>query len=197
MFYRFAKFVCFLFFRFICRWQVRGQELFPREGPAIVVANHRSLWDPVAVGVAVPRQVRFMAKEELFKIPGLGALLRALGAFPVKRGRSDRAALQASLEMLRQDQVIGMFPEGTRVRTGELGRFYGGAALLALKTGAPLVPVALKNTDRVFRRGWFHPFHVIIGPPLFPRHSGRYSPQEVDELTGTARDALAKLLEEA
>lgn len=175
---------------------MKGQELFPKEGPAIVVANHRSLWDPVAVGVAVPRQVRFMAKEELFQIPGLGFLLRALGAFPVRRGKSDRAALHASLEMLRQGQVVGMFPEGTRVRAGELGRFYGGAALLSLKTGAPLVPVALEGTDNIFRKGWFHPFYVIIGAPLFPRRSGSYTPQEVEELTEQSRQAIAKLLQE-
>lgn len=196
MFYRFAKFICYLFLRYVCRWRVKGQELFPKEGPAIVVANHRSLWDPVAVGVAVPRQVRFMAKEELFQIPGLGVLLRALGAFPVKRCRSDRAALQASLEVLRQGQVVGMFPEGTRVRAGELGRFYGGAALLSLKTGAPLVPVALKGTNNIFRKGWFHPFYVTIGAPLFPRRTGSYTPQEVEELTEQSRQAIAKLLQE-
>ncbi|SMB98322.1 1-acyl-sn-glycerol-3-phosphate acyltransferase [Thermanaeromonas toyohensis ToBE] len=197
LFYRLAKFICYIFFQYICRWEVKGQENFPLEGPAVVVSNHVSLWDPVAVGVAIPRPVRFMAKEELFRIPFLAQLLRALGAFPVRRGRSDRQALKESLEILRSGQVLGMFPEGTRVRTGELGAFHGGAALLSLKTGAPLVPVAVKGTEQIFRRGWFHTFQVLIGNPIYPGSKESYTPLEVEELSQKAREAISKLLKEA
>ncbi|MCG0278010.1 MAG: 1-acyl-sn-glycerol-3-phosphate acyltransferase [Thermanaeromonas sp.] len=196
LFYRIAKFICYLFFRYICRWEVRGQENFPREGPAVVVSNHVSFWDPVAVGVAVPRPVRFMAKEELFRIPLLGQVIRGLGAFPVRRGRSDRQALKESLEILRSGQVLGMFPEGTRVRTGGLGTFHNGAAVLSLKTGAPLVPVALKGTQNIFSKGWFRPFQVFIGEPIYPGCKGSYTPFEVEELSRRAREAIAKLLSE-
>ena len=196
MFYRVAKFICYIFFRYICRWEVKGQENFPLEGPVVVVSNHVSLWDPVAVGVAVPRPVRFMAKEELFRIPLLGQLIRALGAFPVRRGRSDRQAWKESLEILRSGQVLGMFPEGTRVRTGELGAFHNGAAVLSLKTGAPLVPVAVKGTQNIFRGGWFRSFQVFIGNPIYPGSKGSYTPFEAEELSRKAREAISKLLEE-
>ncbi|CEP67702.1 1-acyl-sn-glycerol-3-phosphate acyltransferase [Moorella glycerini] len=191
MFYQFAKFVCYLFLRFFCRWEVQGRENFPLEGPVIVIANHISYLDPVAVGVAAPRTVRFMAKEELFHIPIVNWIITGLHAFPVRRGRSDRAALKAALEVLHDGQVLGMFPEGTRSKDGRLLPFQHGAALLALKTGAPLLPVAVKNTNRVFRGGRIK---VIIGQPLKFETAGPSTPQQVQDLTVAAYQAVAKML---
>ncbi|QGP93709.1 Bifunctional protein Aas [Neomoorella glycerini] len=191
VFYQFAKFVCYLFLRFFCRWEVQGRENFPLEGPVIVIANHISYLDPVAVGVAAPRTVRFMAKEELFHIPVVNWIIKGLHAFPVRRGRSDRAALKAALEVLQDGQVLGMFPEGTRSKDGRLLPFQHGAALLALKTGAPLLPVAVKNTNRVFRGGRIK---VIIGRPLKFETAGPSTPQQVQDLTVAAYQAVAKML---
>ncbi len=191
MFYQFAKFICYLFLRFFCRWEVRGRENFPREGPVIIIANHISYLDPVAVGVATPRTVRFMAKEELFHIPVLKWIIRGLHAFPVRRGHSDRAALKAALEVLHNGQVLGIFPEGTRAHDGRLLPFQHGAALLALKTGAPLVPVAIKNTNRVLRG---QRVRVIFGPPLNIATSGPSTPQQVQDLTAAACQTLNKML---
>ncbi|KYH33043.1 1-acyl-sn-glycerol-3-phosphate acyltransferase [Moorella mulderi DSM 14980] len=191
VFYQFAKFACYLFLRFFCRWEVQGRENFPLEGPVIVIANHISYLDPVAVGVAAPRMVRFMAKEELFHIPVVNWIIKGLHAFPVRRGRSDRAALKAALEVLHDGQVLGMFPEGTRSKDGRLLPFQHGAALLALKTGAPLLPVAIKNTNRVFRGGRIK---VIIGQPLKFKTTGPSTPQQVQDLTAAAYQAIAKML---
>ncbi|MBC7325589.1 MAG: 1-acyl-sn-glycerol-3-phosphate acyltransferase [Moorella sp. (in: Bacteria)] len=186
-----AKFVCYLFLRFFCRWEVLGRENFPREGPVIVVANHISYLDPVAVGVASPRTVRFMATEELFHIPVLKWIIRGLYAFPVRRGRSDRMALKAALEILHNGQVLGMFPEGTRSREGRLLPFQHGAAILSLKTGAPLLPVALINTNRAWRGSRVK---VVFGSPIKVVRRGPGTPQQVEELTAAARQEIAKML---
>ncbi|OIQ60702.1 1-acyl-sn-glycerol-3-phosphate acyltransferase [Moorella thermoacetica] len=192
VFYQFAKFVCYLFLRFICRWEVRGRENIPAGGPVVIVANHISYLDPVVVGVAFPRMVRFMAKEELFHIPLFKYIIRGLQAFPVRRGESDRAALKTALQILRQGQVLGIFPEGTRSPDGRLLPFQAGAAVLALKTGATLLPVAIKDTNRVFRGGHIR---ITFGRPLKITTSGRnYTPQQVQDLTSAAYQEVNKML---
>ncbi|MEW8959916.1 MAG: lysophospholipid acyltransferase family protein [Moorella sp. (in: firmicutes)] len=191
MFYYFAKFVCYIFLRFFCRWKVVGRENFPLEGPVIVVANHISLLDPVVVGVASPRMVRFMAKEELFHIPVVKWIIKGLRAFPVRRGRSDRGALKTALEVLKAGQVIGIFPEGKRSRDGRLLPFQHGAALLALKAGAPLLPAAIKNTDKVFRGGRIT---ITFGKPLKYHIDGPSTSHQVENLTAAAYQEVAKML---
>ncbi|MGI9862204.1 lysophospholipid acyltransferase family protein [Moorella naiadis] len=192
MFYYFAKFICYLFLRFICRWEVRGRENIPEVGPVVLVANHTSYLDPVAVGVACPRLVRFMAKEELFRLPIFKYIIKGLQAFPVRREEADRAALKTALQVLRQDQVLGIFAEGTRSPDGQLLPFQAGAAVLALKTGASLVPVAVKDTNRIFRGGRIR---VTFGRPLKMTISGKsYTPQQVQDLTSAAYQEIKKML---
>ncbi|MDK2820244.1 MAG: 1-acyl-sn-glycerol-3-phosphate acyltransferase [Clostridia bacterium] len=191
MFYQVAKFLCYIFLRFICRWKVQGQENVPLEGPVIIISNHISLLDPVAIGVALPRVINYMAKEELFHIPILKSIIKGLKAFPVRRGQSDRNALKAALKVLHENEVLGLFPEGKRSKDGKLNNFQNGAALLALKTGATIVPVALKNTNKVFRGGRIE---VIIGKPLEVSVSGSYTPQQVQDLTSTAYEEISKML---
>lgn len=192
MFYHFAKFACYLFLRFICRWEVRGREHVPEAGPVVIVANHVSYLDPVAVGVACPRLVRFMAKEELFHIPIFKYIIKGLQAFPVRRGEADRAALKTALQVLHQGQVLGIFAEGTRSPDGRLLPFQAGAAVLALKTGAPLLPVAVKNTNAIFRGGRIQ---VTFGRPLKMTISGKsYTPQQVQDLTSAAFQEVKKML---
>jgi 1-acyl-sn-glycerol-3-phosphate acyltransferase len=135
----FCRFLIF----FIWRWRVEGLENFPSEGPVIVVANHVSYWDPVLIGSALPRQVFFMAKKEIFSIPVLGFSLKSWGVFPVDRSRPDRGAIKRALDLLKQGQVVAVFPEGTRSKTRSLLPFNTGAAYFATRTGVPVCSVAV------------------------------------------------------
>lgn len=144
------------------RFQVIGHENIPTTGPVIIAANHVSNWDPLLLGSAVKRQVHFIAKEELFKIPIVGLLLHAWGTFPVRRGRGDREAIAKSLEVLKQDKVLGIFIEGGRNKENpDQIRPQSGTAMLATHSGAPVIPVALINTDRLFKK-----MRVVIGAPM-------------------------------
>src|SRR3954453_8860826 len=149
-----------------------GRENVPKRGAVILAANHRSFLDPFVVGCCVRRPVYFMAKRELFENRLQGWLLNCLGAFPVRRGESDEDSAATSLELLGRGEAVVVFPEGTRIRTGSLGRPKRGVGRLALASGAPVIPVAVKGSDRA-RRGWFiRPVRVAVrcGRPLtFPR----------------------------
>src|ERR687898_77181 len=129
---------------------VSGAEHVPAEGAAIVAPNHKSFWDSFFVGVCTRRHLRFMAKTELIEAR-YGRLLVRLGAFPVRRGRSDADALETARVVLEQDGLLALFPEGTRIRDPEeLGHPKRGAGRLALETGAPVVPCAITGTEKLF-----------------------------------------------
>src|SRR5687768_2992983 len=138
-------------------WPLRvvGAEHVPKEGAAVVVSNHLSMVDPFVVSYGAHRMVSFMAKEELFGVPFVGLLIRKLGAFPVDRSRQDATSLRVALTVLRGGELLGMFPEGTRSNTGEMQEMRTGAVRLASKTGMPIIPTAVVNTDRALPRGKF------------------------------------------
>lgn len=160
-FYRFAWHVCRFILKTVRRMEVEGAACVPSRGGLIVVANHTSYWDPVIVGCALHRQVFFMAKEELFRIPFLNLIIRWLGAFPVRRGLADRKAYRTALLLLRRGQVVGIFPEGKRSHTGRLLPPQSGAAVLALRTGVPVLPVCIEGS-----RGLAGRVVVRVGTPL-------------------------------
>lgn len=149
---------------------VSGRENIPAEGAVILAPNHSAHMDPPYLSMILHRQLRMMAKEELFKVPILGPYIRALGAFPVKRGTADRAALRMAVDLLKQGHVVGIFPEGTRSENGVLLPAEKGFALIARQTGAPIVPVAMHGTARVLPHGSkrLHRYHVrvAIGKPF-------------------------------
>lgn len=160
----------------------------------MVVCNHVSYWDPILVGCAMKRQVHFMAKAELFSYPVLGPLVRALGSFPIKRGQSDRNALRTAIHLLQDGKVLGVFPEGTRSKTGELMMFKPGITMLAYKVECPILPVGVVNSRRILS-GWFHPVEVRIGEPIkIPHMDKRPSPEVLEELTERSRQAVEYLI---
>src|SRR5829696_7833080 len=148
-----------------------GREHIP-DGGVILAANHRSFLDPFAIGACIGRPIYFVAKRELFRKPLIGWFLNCMGAFPIKRGASDEESMETARALLRQDQAVVIFPEGTRIRTGSLGAPKRGVGRLALQSGKPVVPIAVTNSERA-RRGWrIRPVrvHLRCGPALtFPR----------------------------
>jgi 1-acyl-sn-glycerol-3-phosphate acyltransferase len=156
------------------RGRVHGVEHVPRKGRILVVSNHASDLDPLLVACSVDRPVAFMAKEELFKIPAVGRFIKLYGAYPVKRGKGDRAALKAAMNAVQQGWATGIFLDGTRTADGRIHDPKIGAAWLAAQTQATLVPVSLWGADAIFRPGKLPkstPLTIRIGPPIAPPSS--------------------------
>ncbi|MBW4082852.1 1-acyl-sn-glycerol-3-phosphate acyltransferase [Paenibacillus sp. S150] len=139
--------------------KIIGKENVPEEGGVLLCANHISLLDPMTIGIKLRRQVKYMAKAELFKVPVLGWLINKLGAFPVKRGGVSKESIKTALNTLRSGHVMGIFPEGTR--NSDSGVAKKGAASFALRSGAAVVPAAIVGSYKPFRR-----MTVIYGAPI-------------------------------
>ncbi len=144
------------------RGRVYGIDQVPQHGPLVVVANHASDFDPPLVSCSVRRPVSYMAKEELFRVPVLSSAIRLYGAYPVKRGSADRSAIRAAITQLNQGWAVGIFLSGTRTDDGRIPEAKLGAALIAAKTGAPLLPLSLWGTDQIFAKGSLIPRPVPI-----------------------------------
>lgn len=144
--YAFVKFVSWLILRLGFDLDVRGQHHVPREGSFVVASNHISFMDPVVLGVACPRRLRFMARSDLFGQIILGTFLRAVGVIPLRRGEHDVTAIKTALSTLRKGEAIGLFPEGTRQLTGKLGFAKRGVGLLAVSAQVPIVPALIQGT---------------------------------------------------
>ena len=168
------------------RLSVTGADRVPREGPALLASNHLSVLDPALIGSVMPRELDYMAKTELFRIPGFGGLIRRLNAHPVDRTGSDSAALRLALRLLQQGRAVLVFPEGTRGSEGKLQEARAGAGMLAALSGAPVVPVYIQGSGRALPRGATVPrpkrVSVTVGSPLrFTRERGRTRYQEVSD----------------
>jgi glycerol-3-phosphate dehydrogenase (NAD(P)+) len=176
------------FFQIYFRMQRIGREHIPAHGPVIIAANHRSFLDPFVIACMARRPMYYVAKKELFAKPWQGWILNALGAFPVDRGGSDEQMVQTAEAILRRGDIVLIFPEGTRIRPGALGKPKRGVGRLALETGAPVVPVAVIGTEAI-RRGWRirpHKVRIRAGRALrFPQVT-----EPSRELAGAVTDRI-------
>ena len=179
-------------FRILFRGRTLGNGHVPMDGPLVVVANHGSHLDPPLLGHALGRPVAFMAKAELFSIPFLGRVIRACGAYPVKRGASDREAIRTATARLQEGWAIGVFLDGTRQENGRVNQPMPGAALLAARSGAALLPVAILNSHRALGVGRSRPrlvkLEMRIGIPV-PAPNSRRKP----ELEATTRELQRRI----
>lgn len=189
-FYTFARSVVAGVIKPWYRIEVIGLERFPKDGGVLLCTNHIHNFDPLVVGISTPRPVHFMAKEEIFKVPVLGNVVRKCNAFPVKRGMGDREALRAGLKVLKDGNVFGLFPEGTRSKTGEIGKGLSGAGFFALRTDADVVPCAIIGPYKSFGK-----LKVVYGKPI-AMEDMRSRKASVDEVTELIMSEIHKLIKE-
>jgi 1-acyl-sn-glycerol-3-phosphate acyltransferase len=145
--------------------RIYGSERMPRSGGLVLALNHFSWLDPPAFGSASPRNIRYLAKIEIHRVKALGQLIRAFGAHPVRRGESDRDAVRLMRECVQKGEVLGLFVEGTRQRSGVPGEVKAGAAMVALQERVPIVPAAIHGSQ-FWKLGNFEPVSVAWGRPL-------------------------------
>jgi len=185
-------------FKLLTRWQVKGRENVPKEGPVLVVANHLNLTDPPLLGVSLGRTVIFMAKEELFR-SSLGAyFVSGLGSFPVHRGKLDRRALRSSQKVLADGLALAMFPEASRSRSARLKTAMPGSALIACRSGVPILPVGIIGTEQIKGMCWLFRrprLTINIGKPFnLPPVEGKLTREKLVEYTDLIMQRIAELL---
>nr|HET6901835.1 lysophospholipid acyltransferase family protein [Ktedonobacteraceae bacterium] len=180
-----------------CRYRISGWERVPTKGALLIVANHLSWFDPLLLSLITTRRVWFFTKAEMFGWPIVGWLCKLTGQIPVYRGEGDRAALERALSYLRDGRAIVFFPEGTVERQEQMIAAHPGIAMLALRSGATLLPVAHTGTRRVLRsgRGWFPRVQIHIGHPYIPvLPSGMARKVGLQEITRELMQHIAEML---
>ena len=178
-----TRFIFRIVFGIMFRPKIIGSENLPASGAFILSANHVSNWDPPILATFIDREVCYMAKEELFKNPVFAAAIRA-------RGAADKNAIKNAVKVLKDGGCLGLFPEGTRSKTGKLGKAESGVSLIAAMTKAPIIPAAIINTDKIFSAEKKFPrLAVIYGKPLY--FSG--NSKDKDELSNFAQEIMNEI----
>ena len=197
-FYAFARTVVRLIRPLIARLQTVGVENVPRSGPVILALNHVAWIDTPLAALRLPRRTHFMAKIEMFRVPALGGIMRLLGSFPVRRGEGDRESLRVAERLLAEGQMVVIYPEGHR-SGGRLIRAHPGASLIAFRSGAPVVPVAISGTEQVFKGFRYGPWAprvtISYGKPIALKASGaRHTRDDLANSTHLIMRHIAELL---
>lgn len=161
-FYTFARGLVKIYYKFMFRMDIQGEEHIPTEGGVVLCCNHMSNLDPTTMAAFVKRPVRYIAKKELFEKRWSAKLLSSLGAFPVDRQTTDMKALKTAIKLLKNGEALGIFAEGTRVKEGEAKAAKAGVALFALKGEAPIVPICISSKYK-FRSI----VHIRYGEPIY------------------------------
>ena len=191
-----SKLFVFPIYKFLFKGHLKGEENIPQKGSFIMVSNHGSLLDPPLLGHALGRNISFMAKAELFKIPFLSFVIKACGAYPVKRGIADKKTIKIACEKLSNDNCIGIFIDGTRQKNGRVNKPKQGAALLAFKNQKLLLPVAIVNSHRLMRFKFFFPLFskivIKVGKPVQPPQSS--SRNDLHTVTMLLQDKINTLI---
>lgn len=190
MLYNLASALVRVFMLLVFRVKVINKENFPKDGPVIVSINHTSYWDVPLVAAFMPRKLHYMAKRDLFKIPVLGSFMKWVGAFPVSRGKGDIGAIKTALEVLSQDKVVAIFPEGRRVLKGMTHSAKPGVALIAEKSGAPILPVAIGGKYRLFAK-----IPITVGEPIYvdAPEQGHLSTEELKSISGGVVNTILQM----
>jgi 1-acyl-sn-glycerol-3-phosphate acyltransferase len=199
-----ARLTRYLILPLYTRIVVTGIENVPRSGPLVIASNHLNDGDPLILSSRVPRRLVFMAKEELFRVPVLGRLIRLFGAFPVRRDQGDLASLRTAGEVLSRGLALVIFPEGrTTTKEARLSEAHPGAALVALRHGAPILPVAITGSQRL-QMPWFllrvgrrHEVTLTIGEPFLLPKPSRLNSQTTGAATAEIMRRIAALLPES
>jgi 1-acyl-sn-glycerol-3-phosphate acyltransferase len=185
--YRFVQYEIAILLATVWGWRATGRDNLPREGGLLLVANHLSFLDVFLLGISAQRPLNFVARSTLF-IPGLGFLMRSVGAFPIQREGMGVAGMKETLRRLRKGGIVTLFPEGTRSHDGELGSLKSGIAVLVARAGVPVVPAAVAGTYQSWPRSRLlpvpHPIRVHYGSPILP--------QDIDGMDAEAVTALVR-----
>lgn len=160
-FYRFMKSWVGVLLKIVYRYEVTGLENLPESNRLVICSNHTHFLDPIAIAVAIPRDIHWMGKKELFENKLLNWFFLKLGAFPVNRDEVELSTIKTSLRVLKKEQILGIFPEGTRVDGFDLKNAKAGAALISIKGKSPILPIYIDSTYRLFSK-----IKVTIGPVI-------------------------------
>ena len=197
MLYNFVRMLFAIYLKVFFRLKVHGFERIPTRKPFIVCANHISWLDPLSIGDSLPASYRihYMAKKELFNNPVVAYILKIVGAFPLNRKDADYAAIRRAYQLLQKGQVLGLFPEGSRSKSGKLQKAYKGSALIAVRSGVPILPIGISGPYRLFK-----PLHVFIGPPfvlsplVYENKEEKYA--QLEEMSSKIMERIGHLLPE-
>ncbi|GHO89606.1 lysophospholipid acyltransferase family protein [Dictyobacter formicarum] len=193
--YELIRFIAKAFFFLVARVHLRGRYNVPKKGPYIIASNHLSWTDIPLVPAYIPGKVVYMAKEESFHSK-VGWLVRFLGAFPVKRGEGDRQAIRAAQEQLKQKKVFVIFPEGTRSKAHTLGKAHAGLGMIALRSGVPVIPVAIWGSENALKKFGAH-VTISYGEPLLLKPKGnKITREDIADATNKVMKRIAEMLPE-